>query len=152
MTAADNVVRRAFGPGWIRMSPLDRAGRRAIWISYSVGACDWNFNTPDGMRVALRSGRDGGDAFVSLHEGDRLTRDNIRRIVDVIETMRFGLIEYMKTEESAVPDGDPCGTCDWGRCDKVAKHWRRWRDGWLAVCRTHRAPVANAVRTSRSIK
>jgi hypothetical protein len=43
------------------------------------------------------------------------------------------------------PPEDLVGTCDWGECNNLSRHWRYSGDpnvgdnGWLPVCEKHRS-------------
>jgi hypothetical protein len=69
-------------PEHLQITPLDIAGRRALWIKFGqpfdnggyVYACD-------GTYVEMRSGREGDDSVVMLRAGEVLTPEKITEIV-----------------------------------------------------------------------
>lgn len=65
---------RSSQPGWIRCTPYDRAGRRAVWLRY------------DGDAVELCGGPEGDTCYVRLVPGAVLTPVLIQQIVDPLLT------------------------------------------------------------------
>lgn len=54
-------ARAIVSDGWTRVSPVDSAGRRAIW-------CRAVFNDRDELlAIELRAGREGDDAYAVIH-------------------------------------------------------------------------------------
>jgi hypothetical protein len=89
----DSTIPRSF----IRMTPLDKAGRRALWAHYSPfdgtfqGA---TFVDADGQLLEMRAGREGGDIAVTLRAGEIITPRLIQQLVDLLLTVKFGLECY----------------------------------------------------------
>lgn len=68
---------------FLRLTPLDQAGRRALWMRFPPASAD-HHSESDGSLVELRSGREGDDAQVLLKEGDVLTKEMIVDLVSVL--------------------------------------------------------------------
>lgn len=71
-------------PGFTQITPLDPAGRRALWIKFGQPAGHSGLYACDGSFVELRSGREGDDSHVVLHAGEVLTAEKITEIVDCL--------------------------------------------------------------------
>jgi hypothetical protein len=77
---------------FLRVTPLDRAGRRALWIRFEpYDPNDEALLESNGEFVELRAGREGDDARLLLTAGEVLTRERVAALVDVLLTMKFGL-------------------------------------------------------------
>ena len=91
----DGYLPRCF----LRVTPLDRVGRRALWMhatpfdgSDATREPEW-----DGQLIELKAGREGDDASFELRAGDVVTPQTIQRLVDVLMTMKLGLECYEET-------------------------------------------------------
>jgi hypothetical protein len=76
---------------FLRMTPLDCAGRRALWMRFPPFTGNEAIYESNGSCVELRAGREGDDAHLLLTEGDVLTKNTIRQLVDLLLTMKWGM-------------------------------------------------------------
>jgi hypothetical protein len=83
---------------FLRITPLDKAGRRALWARFeplftptSVPELKEAFYECDGRFVELRAGREGDDEQLTLTEGDVLTRETIQKLVSILLRAKDGL-------------------------------------------------------------
>lgn len=85
---------------FVRITPLDAAGRRALWARFEpllerIGAEVDEAGHPfenfacDGRFVELRAGREGSDEQLTLTEGEPLTREKIKKLVDILLTAKY---------------------------------------------------------------
>lgn len=79
-----NYLPRTF----LRITPLDEAGRRALWARFEPFLKDGAYEC-DGTFVELRAGREGDDDRLLLKEGDVLTRETIANLVGILLTTKF---------------------------------------------------------------
>lgn len=70
------------GPGWVRLTPMDRAGRRAVWFRAKATGNELP------TELEIRAGREGDDAHVVLRPGDVITPKLLWEIVDAFERGR----------------------------------------------------------------
>ena len=76
------AMMRCRGEGWIQATPLDAAGRRAVWMRRADG---------DDGGVELCGGREGDDCYVRLVPGMVLDARLIGEIMDPLERTAFAL-------------------------------------------------------------
>jgi hypothetical protein len=91
------------GP-FLRLTPYDRPQRRALRMQWVRGEGEHAYTpaAPGVPRaVTLRAGREGGDAEMTLLEGEPLTAAHLDELVDVLLTMRFGLDDVYQLAERA---------------------------------------------------
>jgi hypothetical protein len=73
-------------PEHVQITPLDTAGRRALWIKFGQpfgqmhDAGGYVYET-DGSFIELRAGREGDDSHVVLRAGEVLTNEKISELV-----------------------------------------------------------------------
>ncbi len=79
---------------FLRITPLDRAGRRALWMRappLSEASPPLGDSWPDGSVIELRSGREGDDAEVTIRAGDVVTRETLVKLAEVLLRARTAL-------------------------------------------------------------
>jgi hypothetical protein len=76
MSELDEYMREAH-PGFVRCTPEDSSGRRAMWVKWDPSCV-----------LELRSGREGDDAHVVLIQGHILTKETLWEILSLIDRVR----------------------------------------------------------------
>jgi hypothetical protein len=81
LLAADEIEKcepHPYYPGFVRATPYDDAGRRAMWIKFD----------PATTTLEIRAGREGGDCYVSLAAGQTLDARTVLELLDALERVR----------------------------------------------------------------
>jgi hypothetical protein len=74
------VVHRCKEEGWQRVTPLDKAGRRALWVRVS------------GDKIELCAGREGRDDYAVLSLDGSTPLEQVRALETVATTAQFGMM------------------------------------------------------------
>jgi hypothetical protein len=93
----DPLTRGWHGDGWVRVTPMDRPGRRALWYRTPRTIAEAAATDDDALMKAMhvaehplemRAGREGDDTHVLLDVGTVLTAQTISEIADALERGR----------------------------------------------------------------
>lgn len=85
------------GEGWVRVTPMDRPGRRALWFRTPATIAEAGAKTDDALLLAMqqpshplevRAGREGDDAHVVLKVGTILDAKTIDELAEALERGR----------------------------------------------------------------
>ncbi len=79
---------------FLRITPLDRPKRRALWVRCPPCVESDGYLTPDGSEIEIRAGREGDDARLHLKVGDVVTREHIVSLYDCLTSARFALEDW----------------------------------------------------------
>ena len=79
---------RCIESGWARVTPLDDAERRALWIRI----------LPD--KIEFCAGRDGDDAYAVIHLDGRTTEQDVYNLEDVASTAIYAFQLTADAEEA----------------------------------------------------
>lgn len=74
-------------PGWIQITPFDKAGRRAIWAK--IG----NNN------ISFCAGREGDDIYFTISLDGKPTLENLVNLIDLVDTDIWSKEEKLKKLE-----------------------------------------------------
>jgi hypothetical protein len=65
-------------PGFVRVSPFDSVGRRALWLKFDR----------ETLTLEIRAGREGDDVHVSFRPGQVLDGKTVFELLDALERAR----------------------------------------------------------------
>ena len=71
-------------PGWIRITPWDKARRRAIWVKV------------EDKSISFCAGREGDDVYFKIPLNGKPTLENLINLMDIVNTDIWSKEEKLK--------------------------------------------------------